>query len=165
MIQPFRPLPSPPLSPLAVPCVRFLGSEDYIECESCNEWYHFSCEGLDGTNPPDVYSCKRCRQLAAKGQKVSAQERRRNKAKTNEYMSQMVRIGEVREKGVKRYGDKSGRIGLLRSDVVKEDFFIRLLCFDGSKSMGSAALLGVRGPGRELFLFLCSPFCPLCSVP
>lgn len=79
--------------------VRFLGSEDYIECESCNEWYHFSCEGLDETNPPDVYSCKRCRQLAAKGQKVSAQERRRNKAKTNEYMSQMVRIGEVWKRG------------------------------------------------------------------
>ena len=66
-------------------------SEDYIECESCNEWYHFSCEGLDEADPPDVYSCKRCRQLTAKGQKVSAQERRRNKAKTNEYMSQMVR--------------------------------------------------------------------------
>ena len=64
--------------------------EDYIECESCNEWYHFSCEGLDEDNPPDVYSCKRCRQLAAKGQKVSAQERRRNKAKTNEYLSEMV---------------------------------------------------------------------------
>ena len=66
--------------------------EDYIECESCNEWYHFSCEGLDENNPPDVYSCKRCRQLAAKGQKVPALERRRNKAKTNEYLSEMVRL-------------------------------------------------------------------------
>ncbi|CAM9354237.1 unnamed protein product, partial [Hapterophycus canaliculatus] len=66
------------------------GAEDYIECESCNEWYHFSCEGLDEDNPPDVYSCKRCRQLAAKGQKVSAQERRRNKAKTNAYLCEML---------------------------------------------------------------------------
>lgn len=66
-------------------------SEDYIECESCSEWYHFSCEGLDEDDPPEVYSCKRCRQLAAKGQKVPAQERRRNKAKTNNYMSEMVR--------------------------------------------------------------------------
>ncbi|CAN0267119.1 unnamed protein product, partial [Ectocarpus fasciculatus] len=64
--------------------------EDYIECESCSEWYHFSCEGLDEDNPPDRYSCKRCRQLAAKGQKVPAQERRRNKAKTNEYLSEML---------------------------------------------------------------------------
>ncbi|CAN0104081.1 unnamed protein product, partial [Ectocarpus sp. 6 AP-2014] len=66
------------------------GEEDYIECESCNEWYHFSCEGLDEDNPPERYSCKRCRQLAAKGQKVPAQERRRNKAKTNEYLSEML---------------------------------------------------------------------------
>ncbi|CAN0338720.1 unnamed protein product [Pylaiella littoralis] len=66
------------------------GAEDYIECESCSEWYHFSCEGLDEDNPPDVYSCKRCRQLAAKGQKVPAQERRRNKAKTNEYLCEML---------------------------------------------------------------------------
>ena len=77
-----------------LPCVFRVHSEDYIECESCNEWYHFSCEGLDEDNPPDVYSCKRCRQLAAKGQKVSAQERRRNKTKTNEYMCQMVRHRE-----------------------------------------------------------------------
>ncbi|CAN0580495.1 unnamed protein product, partial [Ectocarpus sp. 12 AP-2014] len=70
--------------------------EDYIECESCNEWYHFSCEGLDEDNPPERYSCKRCRQLAAKGQKVPAQERRRNKAKTNEYLSEMVSRREAK---------------------------------------------------------------------
>ncbi|CAN0038149.1 unnamed protein product, partial [Sphacelaria rigidula] len=66
------------------------GQENYIECDSCNEWYHFSCEGLDEADAPDSYSCKRCRKLAAKGQKVSAGERRRNKAKTNEYMSEIM---------------------------------------------------------------------------
>lgn len=67
-----------------------INRENYIECDSCNEWYHFSCEGLDEADAPDSYSCKRCRKLAAKGQKVSAGERRRNKAKTNEYMSEIV---------------------------------------------------------------------------
>ncbi|CAM9744992.1 unnamed protein product, partial [Choristocarpus tenellus] len=64
--------------------------EDYIECESCCEWYHFSCEGLDETSPPDPFSCKRCKKLALAGKSVSEAERRRNQAKTNDYESEMV---------------------------------------------------------------------------
>ncbi|CAM9696179.1 unnamed protein product, partial [Discosporangium mesarthrocarpum] len=64
--------------------------EDFIECESCSEWYHFSCEGLDEANPPDPFNCKRCKRLALAGKSVSQDERRRNQAKTNEYESEML---------------------------------------------------------------------------
>ncbi len=66
------------------------GSDDFLECDSCCDWFHYKCEGVDPDNPPSKFTCRQCQK---RNGKVPESERLENSAKMAFYDSELVGQG------------------------------------------------------------------------
>ncbi len=63
------------------------GTDDFVECDSCCDWFHYKCEGVDPDNPPSMFTCRQCRK---RNGKVPQSERLENRAKMASYDSELA---------------------------------------------------------------------------
>ncbi len=63
------------------------GTDDFVECDSCCDWFHYKCEGVDSDNPPSKFTCRQCRK---RNGKVPQSERLENSAKMAFYDSELA---------------------------------------------------------------------------
>ncbi len=63
------------------------GTDDFVECDSCCDWFHYKCEGVDPDNPPSKFTCRQCRE---RNGKVPQSERLENSAKMSLYDSELA---------------------------------------------------------------------------
>ncbi|XP_065084478.1 uncharacterized protein LOC135706754 [Ochlerotatus camptorhynchus] len=45
---------------ICVACEKSDGPDDFVACDKCDKWWHFSCAGVDGTVANKDWICPRC---------------------------------------------------------------------------------------------------------
>ncbi len=66
------------------------GSDDFLECDSCCDWFHYKCESVNPDNPPSKFTCHQCKK---RNGKVPESERLENSAKMALYDSELLGQG------------------------------------------------------------------------
>ena len=52
---------------------------DMIECEICEEWFHFKCVGIKEGEEPKEWHCKNCEKQLKKSEKIKKKKNVNNK--------------------------------------------------------------------------------------